>query len=243
MIRRCSLRPFLSPFSSRAGQQKNSLFQSVRSVHDDSTTEVDPSAVNVVQSIDYKYIIMGLGNVDFMQARHSIGMRVAKFMAHELKGTRFIRDRPLLAQVSTVQLPNSDQILLLKSNLAMNASGKSLRKAVDKHLLSPYEVIIVYDDMELEPGEVQWKAGGGSEGHNGLRSVMASLGSDQFARVRVGIGRPHSEKEVREYVMSKAVESEERRLLTKSIFLATQMLLDRIAGNSAPKLKPKGPMF
>eukprot|EP00117_Sycon_ciliatum_P017834 scpid68882/ scgid4893/ len=129
MIRRCSLRPFLSPFSSRAGQQKNSLFQSVRSVHDDSTTEVDPSAVNVVQSIDYKYIIMGLGNVDFMQARHSIGMRVAKFMAHELKGTRFIRDRPLLAQVSTVQLPNSDQILLLKSNLAMNASGKSLRKA------------------------------------------------------------------------------------------------------------------
>lgn len=85
--------------------------------------------------------IMGLGNEDHMQTRHSIGMRVVKFMSNELKGTKFVRDRPLQAQVSTVKLPNNDNILLLKSKLAMNASGRSLRKA-GKYLLSHHGTLL-----------------------------------------------------------------------------------------------------
>lgn len=153
-------------------------------------------------------LIVGLGNpgAKYARNRHNIG-----FMALD----RIAADHGFPAWKSKHQGVvsegrfGSDRAVLLKPETYMNKSGDSIGVAMRFYKLEPEDVIVLHDEIDLAPGKVRWKAGGGHAGHNGLRSVHAHLGPD-YARVRMGVGHPGHKDAVPGYVLrdfSKADES------------------------------------
>jgi PTH1 family peptidyl-tRNA hydrolase len=95
----------------------------------------------------------------------------------------------------------SERVLLLKPLTFMNLSGEAVRAALDFHKLAPADVTVFHDELDLAPGRLRLKDGGGHAGHNGLRSIHAHLGTDAYARVRLGIGHPGHKDLVAAYVL------------------------------------------
>ncbi len=137
---------------------------------------------------------MGLGNPgrSYERTRHNVGFLVADELARRHGGSWRKRKRAEAAPVSL----GSRQVTLLKPTTFMNNSGSALAGYRSEDL------ILVHDDLDLPPGDVRVKVGGGAGGHNGLRSVIGRLGPD-FVRVRVGIGRPPVGVTVTDYVLSR----------------------------------------
>jgi peptidyl-tRNA hydrolase, PTH1 family len=137
---------------------------------------------------------VGLGNPgrSYERTRHSVGFLVADELARRHGGSWRKRKR---AEAAPVSLGLKD-ITLLKPTTFMNNSGSALAE------YEAEDLIVVHDDLDLPPGDVRVKVGGGAGGHNGLRSVIRRLGPD-FVRVRVGIGRPPADMTVTDYVLSK----------------------------------------
>ncbi|MCC6214313.1 MAG: aminoacyl-tRNA hydrolase [Polyangiaceae bacterium] len=133
--------------------------------------------------------LVGLGNPGprYEATRHNVGFLVVERVASSWGAPPFrakFSSRCSLGEVSGVQ------VLFLLPQTFMNASGDSVQPALAFHRLTPAELIVVHDELDLPFGEVRLKVGGGHAGHNGLRSITQRLGSDAYARVRVGIGRP-----------------------------------------------------
>ena len=104
-----------------------------------------------------------------------------------------------------------DELLLAKPETFMNLSGKAIRRLIDSYDVPISELIIVHDDLDIQPGCVRTKSGGGHGGHNGLRSIKDALGDTSYLRVRVGIGRPPGRQDPADFVlepMSKRVAEE-----------------------------------
>jgi PTH1 family peptidyl-tRNA hydrolase len=137
---------------------------------------------------------VGLGNPgrSYERTRHNIGALVADELARRHGGSWRKRKRAEAAPVSL----GSKEVTLLKPTTFMNDSGSALTGCGNEGL------IVVHDDLDLPPGDVRVKVGGGAGGHNGLRSVIQRLGPD-FVRVRVGIGRPPAGVGVTDYVLSR----------------------------------------
>ena len=100
-----------------------------------------------------------------------------------------------------------EKILLLKPKTFMNESGRALGSAVRYHKMRPLQVTVLYDELDLAPGKIRVKMGGGHAGHNGIRSIASHIGQD-FRRVRIGIGHPGDKKRVHNYVLSDFPKSE-----------------------------------
>jgi PTH1 family peptidyl-tRNA hydrolase len=133
-------------------------------------------------------LVVGLGNpgAQYARTRHNIGFRVVDRVAARA-GTTFrgkYGGRFAEATVAGVR------VALLEPETFMNLSGKAAAQAASFYKLDPADVIVVYDDIELDFASVQARAGGGLKGHNGLRSMAEALGSPDFLRVRCGVGRP-----------------------------------------------------
>jgi len=141
----------------------------------------------------------GLGNpgAKYAQNRHNIGyMAVDRIAAdHGFSPWR----AKFQGQVAEGML-GGEKILLLKPETFMNLSGQSVRAAVDFHKLAPADLTVFHDELDLAPGKLRLKAGGGHAGHNGLRSIHAHLG-DTSARVRTGSGHPGHKDRVADYVL------------------------------------------
>ena len=139
-------------------------------------------------------LVVGLGNPgrSYERTRHNVGALVADELARRHGGSWRKKKKTEAAPVSL----GSREVTLLKPTTFMNNSGAALAGYGDEDL------ILVHDDLDLPPGDVRVKAGGGAGGHNGLRSVIQRLGPD-FVRVRVGIGRPQVGMTVTDYVLSK----------------------------------------
>ena len=137
---------------------------------------------------------MGLGNLgrSYERTRHNVGFLVADELARRHGGSWRKRKRVEAAPVSL----GSKEVTLLKPTTSMNNSGSALAG------YGAEDLILVHDDLDLPPGDVRVKVGGGAGGHNGLRSVIQRLGPD-FVRVRVGIGRPPAGVGVTDYVLSR----------------------------------------
>jgi PTH1 family peptidyl-tRNA hydrolase len=137
---------------------------------------------------------VGLGNPgrSYERTRHNVGFLVADELARRHGGTWRKKKKSEAAQVSL----GPKEVTLLKPTTFMNNSGTALAGYVNGDL------IVVHDDLDLPPGDVRVKVGGGAGGHNGLRSVIQRLGPD-FVRVRVGIGHPPAGIGVTDYVLSK----------------------------------------
>jgi len=152
----------------------------------------------------YKMIVF-LGNPgkQYEKTRHNAAWRLAD-----------ARDRSWQKKFNGLwcrETRGGDQKILLKPHTMMNLSGESVRKALDFFKIQPGEVLVAHDELELPFGEVQYRFAGGLAGHNGLRSIKQHLGTDQFGRLRLGIGRP-PHGDVTRWVLSPFSAQEEAEL-------------------------------
>ena len=133
-------------------------------------------------------LVVGLGNPgrEYAGNRHNVGFMVVDELARRHGGSW--RGK-FGGQVADVRI-DGHRVALLKPETYMNDSGRSVQAAARFYKLEPDAVLVVHDESDLEPGRLQARRGGGLAGHNGLRSVSQSLGSSDFLRLRVGVGRP-----------------------------------------------------
>jgi peptidyl-tRNA hydrolase, PTH1 family len=133
-------------------------------------------------------LVVGLGNPgrEYERTRHNAGWLVLDELARRHDGSWRSKFSGSLAEVRLGGL----RLALLKPETYMNESGRSVGAAVRFFKVEPEQVLVVHDDVDLEPGRLQARAGGGLAGHNGLRSLAQHLGSQDFLRLRIGVGRP-----------------------------------------------------
>ena len=147
-------------------------------------------------------LVAGLGNPGSEHARdrHNVGWMVVDELARRHQGSFRGKFRGRLADVRV----GDAKLVLLKPETYMNESGASIQAASSFYKLPPEQVLVVHDDVDLVIGRLQARAGGGLAGHNGLRSIAQRLGSQDFLRLRIGVGRPGrgDPRPVADYVLS-----------------------------------------
>ncbi len=147
-------------------------------------------------------IVCGLGNPgeEYALTRHNAGFATVDILA-ERYGARYWKSQAGCL-TTTVRIANND-VVLAKPQGYMNTSGGPLSKLARELRVKPEEILVVHDEVDLPAGEVRDKFGGGLNAHNGLRSIRAKLGTADFARVRVGIGRPPGKMSVADWALRK----------------------------------------
>ena len=144
-------------------------------------------------------LLVGLGNPgpSYSQNRHNVGFMAADAVAGHYSFAPFRKKFQGLCCDGTA---DGHRLLILKPQTYMNASGRSVADAVKFYKVAPEEIIVFHDDIDLKPGKIRAKLGGGAGGHNGLRSIDDYVGSDYW-RVRIGVGRPAASGVVEDYVL------------------------------------------
>ncbi len=169
-------------------------------------------------------IIVGLGNPDkkYSENRHNIGAKVIERLAAEysIKLRRSIRQKAWLGELQT----EADNFLLVKPRTYMNNSGLCVGKIFARYKVSLQDLLIVYDDADLQLGTLRIKKSGSSGGHRGIGSIMAVLGREEINRLKVGIGRSTG-SDLADYVLSD-FSQEEKKYLEKVIGEAAKISLD-----------------
>lgn len=137
-------------------------------------------------------LIVGLGNPgpEYETTRHNAGFWMADHFADDL-GAAFTLEKPFFAWVAQGR-HDGKPVLIAKPTTFMNHSGRAVAALAHFYKVPPAEILILHDELDLLPGAVKLKLGGGHAGHNGLRDIQSALGSPDFWRLRVGIGHPRS---------------------------------------------------
>ena len=145
-------------------------------------------------------LIAGLGNPgpEYESTRHNAGFLALDIVAREL-GANYWKSEcgALVAHVKHA----GEEVLLAKPQAYMNTSGGPLSKLAAQYGVKPEEILVIHDEMDLEPGTIRVKVGGGHGGHNGLKSIHAKLQSNAYTRVRVGTGHPPGRMQTADYVL------------------------------------------
>jgi PTH1 family peptidyl-tRNA hydrolase len=153
------------------------------------------------------WLVVGLGNPgpDYALHRHNVGFLVAEELAVRM-AARFTASRGMRAEVAEGRLAlpgvDADRVIVAKARTYMNETGGPVSKLLNYYKLTTANLVVVHDEIDLEPGQLRTKLGGGDNGHNGLRSIRTSLGTGEFYRVRVGVGRPPGRQEPADYLLS-----------------------------------------
>jgi peptidyl-tRNA hydrolase, PTH1 family len=176
-------------------------------------------------------LIVGLGNPGFKyeRTRHNIGFLAVDAIAQELKASQWTQKNKALFCKTTI---GGEDVLLIKPQTFMNLSGESVGIFYHFHKCEPQDVIVFHDELDITPGLVRIKKGGGNGGHNGLRSLDACLGTADYFRIRLGVGHPRS---LTEEDLVKVHPSMDAADFVLSQF--TQPELDRFVDNSKTFLK------
>ena len=176
-------------------------------------------------------LIVGLGNPgpNYERTRHNVGadlvLELAKSLHTELK-----HESKFFGDTARVSIGGRDVRLLIPSTF-MNLSGKSVAALVRFYQIAPENILVVHDELDMDPGIVRFKKGGGHGGHNGLRDTIKSLGNNkEFARLRIGIGHPGQANLVADYVLKKASPSDQQ-LIANSIDDALRHLPTAVEGH------------
>lgn len=158
------------------------------------------------------WLIVGLGNpgMKYRRTRHNIGFRLIDIFAKELKIS--VRTKQCSAFIGYGQLYGED-IVLAKPQTFMNLSGTAVKCLVNRYRIEPSQLLVVYDDMDLDVGKIRIRAKGSHGGHKGMKSVIGELGTSEFARLRIGIGRSELETLVTDYVLGTFSKEEERGIV------------------------------
>jgi peptidyl-tRNA hydrolase, PTH1 family len=153
------------------------------------------------------WLVVGLGNPGpaFASHRHNVGYRVANELARRM-GVRFSVKRGTRAEVAEgrLGLPGDDgpRFVLAKSRTFMNETGAAVSRLLSYYKLQPGQMIVIHDELDIDPGQLRVKFGGGDNGHNGLRSIRQSLGTGDFFRVRIGVGRPPGRQDPADFLLT-----------------------------------------
>jgi PTH1 family peptidyl-tRNA hydrolase len=147
-------------------------------------------------------LVAGLGNPGrgYERTRHNVGWLVADELVRRHGGSFKSKFSGRLAELRL----DGRRVALLKQETYMNESGRSLAAAARFFKVEPHGLLVVHDDVDLEAGRLQARGGGGLAGHNGLRSIASALGTSDFLRLRIGVGRPGrgDHRSVSDYVLS-----------------------------------------
>lgn len=145
-------------------------------------------------------LVVGLGNPgpEYEKTRHNAGFRTVDLLAEEL-GATYWKNR-CGASVAVVKR-DGEELVLAKPQSFMNLSGGPVKRLLEEFGVEAADLIVVHDELDIPLGDVRAKAGGGHAGHNGLRSLHEKLGTDEYLRVRVGIGRPPGRMQVADFVL------------------------------------------
>ncbi|MDP6475856.1 MAG: aminoacyl-tRNA hydrolase [Alphaproteobacteria bacterium] len=148
------------------------------------------------------YVFAGLGNpgAGYAKNRHNIGYLVADAIARDHGFEKFRSRSRLSADIAEGRIGDA-RVALLKPTTFMNESGRALGAVLRYYKVEPAALIVFHDELDLAPGKLRVRLGGGSAGHNGMRSAIAHIGAD-FWRVRMGIGHPGDKDLVTDYVLS-----------------------------------------
>lgn len=160
-------------------------------------------------------LIAGLGNPgkEYENTRHNVGFLTIDKIAEDV-GVK-ITKKGFQSLYNLGQFEES-KILLLKPQTYMNNCGNALREAREFYKIDTDNIIVIHDEMDLPLGRIKLKKDGGSAGHNGIKSIIPNIGSDNFARVRVGVGKPYDKNNVIKHVLS-GFSKEERQQLPEVI--------------------------
>ncbi|MCY1002204.1 aminoacyl-tRNA hydrolase [Myxococcus sp. MISCRS1] len=159
-------------------------------------------------------LICGLGNPgrEYERHRHNIGFMVVEAMLSRARAE--LNQEKFAAKVGQGTLAG-ERVLFVEPQTFMNLSGRSVAEAARFYKVPPEDVLVIHDELDLPMGRLQLKAGGGSGGHNGLKSIVSSLGSEAFIRLRFGIDKPegpNARERVAGYVLSNFDDGERRQL-------------------------------
>jgi PTH1 family peptidyl-tRNA hydrolase len=172
-------------------------------------------------------LVVGLGNPGprYETTRHNLGFLVADILADRL-GSGFKVHKKSGAEVATGRL-GGRSIVLAKPRVYMNESGRQVGPLANFYSVAPADVIAIHDELDIDFGRIRLKVGGGEGGHNGLRSVASALGTKDFQRVRVGVGRPPGRKDPATYVLENftAAERPEVGVICEQAADATELLI------------------
>jgi PTH1 family peptidyl-tRNA hydrolase len=145
-------------------------------------------------------LIAGLGNPggQYAETRHNVGFLLLDSLAEDLK----VDFRPKFQGLVAESQIGGEKVYLLKPQTYMNLSGRSVRELVQFYKIPPEDILVVYDDMDLPLGRLRLRTSGSAGGHNGIKSMLAELGTENFWRLKVGIGRPPAGWDSARYVLA-----------------------------------------
>lgn len=176
-----------------------------------------------------EFLIVGLGNPGskYWNTRHNVGFAALDALAEELHAkVDRVKFQGLTGQADL----NGKKVLLLKPTTYMNLSGQSVAAAAKFYKIPPEHILVMFDDISLEPGRLRIRKNGSAGGHNGVKSIISSIGSQDFPRIKIGVGaKPHPDYDLADWVLSvfpydqrEAMAETYRRAAQAAIVLITQ---------------------
>lgn len=164
------------------------------------------------KSSNDSWLIVGLGNPgrEYEKSRHNCGFRALDILAENLScKVDKLKFQGLYGQVNY----NGTKVFLLKPQTFMNLSGRSVLQLSAYFNIPPQRIIVLFDDISLEPGRLRIRANGSAGGHNGIKSIIQEVGSQEFPRVKIGVGaKPNPEYDLADWVLSSFSANDEKAL-------------------------------
>ncbi len=173
------------------------------------------------------YLIVGLGNPtkNYSHTRHNVGFDMLDAVADACRVSVDTRKHKALIGKGVI---GGQKVILAKPQTYMNLSGESVREIRDFYKIEPEHILIIYDDISLDVGQLRIRAKGSAGGHNGIKNIIAHLGTTEFPRIKVGIGGKPEGWDLADYVLSRysAAEREALREAAGQVAQAVEMIVD-----------------
>ena len=170
------------------------------------------------------YLIIGLGNPEeeYSKTRHNMGFDTINKIAEQYNIKINKKKFQGLYEMTTIE---GKKVILVKPQTYMNLSGNCVKEISDFYKVSTEEILVIYDDMDIEPGKIKIRKKGSSGGHNGMKSIIQMLGTEEFSRIRIGIGRPKHNGDEINYVIG-SIPDEEIPKLNNGIEIAKEAVIE-----------------
>lgn len=175
-------------------------------------------------------LIIGLGNPgkEYEKTRHNVGFRAIDALRENVKASPWKLEKKFEAEIAKGSEGN---FLLVKPQTFMNLSGKAVAALANFYKVAPENILVVFDDIDLLFGTIRFREKGSSAGHNGIKSLITSLGSSDFPRIKIGINQPERKAPTESFVLQK-FSAEEQKALPEIIDQAIQKIMQWIINDS-----------
>ena len=177
--------------------------------------KIENDAASAPPSVPIRFIVCGLGNPGekYLHTRHNAGFLAMNYISQKLNVPL---TRSKFHSLCGEGMFGGTRVLLMKPQTFMNNSGEAVREAADFYKIPPENILIIFDDISLEPARLRVRRKGSDGGHNGIKSIIYHLGSDNFPRIKIGVGqKPHPDYDLVDWVLGKFSESDKKELFSR----------------------------